>query len=221
MRQTTVALIDDHRLFREGLRSLLSTEPDLKVVAEASNAQEAYESVRATSPDVVVLDLMLPGVSGVLIARELLREDPQRKILALSMVNDEQYIAQALEAGVLGYASKEQATVEVVAAIRRVAQRLPYLAPGVSGAAIDDLRRRARSGREGHEGEAPLATLTRREREIFDLTVQGLATADIARQLLISKRTVETHRARILRKLKAHSATDLVRLAARLGLLPP
>jgi two-component system response regulator NreC len=215
---TTVALVDDHRLFREGLRALLASQSDIKVVAEASDAREAYEIVRQTNPDVAVIDLLLPGVSGIQVARELMREDPKRRLMALSMVRDEQHVAQALDAGMIGYASKEQSMDEVLAAIRTVAQRQPYLAPGISRFVLDDYRR-LRRGQS--EGGAPLASLTHREREVFDLTVAGMATAEIARQLYISKRTVETHRARILRKLGAHSATDLVRFAARMGLLPP
>jgi len=214
--QTHVALVDDHRLFRDGLRSLLEAQPDIRVVGEASEGHEAYAMIRSTRPDVVVLDMLLPGVSGIQVARELLREDPSRKLIALSMVRDEQHVAQALEAGVLGYASKEQSVQEVVAAIRAVAQRQPYLAPAISRSALDEYR----SMRRGDDA-TPLSSLTRREREVFDLTVGGAVTAEIARRLFISKRTVETHRARILRKLNAHSATDLVRLAARLGLLPP
>lgn len=210
-----VALVDDHLLFREGLRAMLATAPDFRVVAEASNAQEAIPAVRASQPEVVVLDVMLPGVSGIAIARELLREDPNRRMLALSMVADEPHVADALAAGVLGYACKSQSAAEVMDAIRTVARGETYLAPQVSGFVVSD-----RKVREGGEGtRSPLAALTAREREIFELCVQGNPTAQIARQLGISPRTVETHRGRILRKLNAHSAVDLVRLAARWGLL--
>jgi DNA-binding NarL/FixJ family response regulator len=215
---TTVALIDDHKLFREGLRALLQSQPGFSVVGEATNAAEALQVVRQTEPDVVVLDMLLPGSNGASVARELLRQNPSRKVIALSMVKDEQHVANALDAGVLGYASKEQSAEDVVAAIKAVAQRQTYLAPGISRVVLEDVRRRPRTPAE--VSTAPLAQLTQREREIFDLTVNGSSTADIASQLFISKRTVETHRARILRKLNAHSATDLVRLAARLGLLP-
>lgn len=210
---TTVALVDDHKLFREGLRALLLSQPGFSVVGEATNAAEALQVVRQTEPDVVVLDMLLPGTGGAAVARELLRQNPTRKVIALSMVKDEQHVASALDAGVLGYASKEQSADDVVSAIRAVAQRQTYLAPGISRAVVDDARR------PPHAEATPLAALTQREREVFDLTVAGIPTAGIARQLFISKRTVETHRARILRKLNAHSATDLVRLAAKLGLL--
>ena len=215
---TTVALVDDHKLFREGLRALLQSHTGFSVVAEATNADEAYQAVRATDPDVVVLDMILPGLGGVTVARELLRENPMRKVMALSMVKDEEHVASALEAGVIGYASKEQSAEDVLAAIRAVAQRQTYLAPGISRAVVEDVRHESRPTRCARRILAAHAA-TQREREVFDLTVGGVPTAGIARQLFISKRTVETHRARILRKLNAHSATDLVRLAAKLGLL--
>jgi DNA-binding NarL/FixJ family response regulator len=216
MTQLRVALVDDHLLFREGLRAMLASAPDLRIVAEASNAQEALPAVRASQPEVVVLDVMLPGVSGIGVARELLREDPNRRVLALSMVADEAHVADALQAGVLGYACKSQSAAEVMEAIRIVARGETYLAPQVSGFVVSDYRR-LRNGAEATR--SPLATLTAREREIFELCIQGNPTAQIARQLCISPRTVETHRGRILRKLNAHSAVDLVRLAARWGLL--
>ncbi len=216
MTPLSVALVDDHLLFREGLRAMLASAPDLRIVAEASNAQEAIPAVRASEPEVVVLDVMLPGVSGIGIARELLRENPKRRLLALSMVADEAHVADALQAGILGYACKSQSAAEVVEAIRTVGRGETYLAPQVSGFVVSDYRR-LRSGDDGVR--SPLATLTAREREIFELCIQGNPTAQIAKQLCISPRTVETHRGRILRKLNAHSAVDLVRLAARWGLL--
>jgi len=204
----TVALVDDHRLFREGLRNLLAATPDVRVVAEASNSEEAFAAVNGTRPEVVVLDLMLPGMSGAAVARELLKTDPRRRMLALSMCEDDAHVSDALQAGVLGYASKRQSAAEVVEAIRTVARGERYLAPELAGVV-----------QTPRPVPSPLASLTAREREIFGLCVTGMASKEIARQLHISPRTVETHRARILRKLDARSAVDLVRLAARWGLL--
>jgi two-component system response regulator NreC len=208
--------IDDHRLFREGLRALLATQPDLEVVGEAAQAQEAYLLLDSADPDLVVLDMALPPGSGVSVAREILRRKPTQRILALSMFLDEEHVAQALEVGVLGYASKELSAPELYSAIRTVAQGHPYLAPSISRVVLDDYMRMRKAGRGP---ETPLRLLTQREREIFGLAVRGLSNQDIASQLCISKRTVETHRGRIMRKLHVHSATDLVRLAARHGLL--
>jgi two-component system, NarL family, response regulator NreC len=206
----TIAVVDDHLLFREGFRALIRSTSDIRIVAEASNSEEALPAVRGTRPEVVVLDVMLPGLSGINIARELLKEDPSRRLLALSMAEDEAHVADALRSGMLGYASKRQSAAEVLDAIRTVGRGERYLAPELSG-----------MGRPpAPPVPTPLASLTAREREIFELCVSGMASKEIARHLHISPRTVETHRARILRKLGARSAVDLVRLAARAGLLP-
>jgi two-component system, NarL family, response regulator NreC len=211
-----LALVDDHRLFREGMRALLATQSDFQLVGEASQAQDVYTLVDRAQPDVLLLDVSLPLASGVSVAREVLRRQPHQRILALSMFVDEEHVAQALEVGVLGYASKELSADELFSAIRSVAHGESYLSPGISRVFLDEYMHMRRSGRGP---ETPLRCLTRREREIFDLAVRGLSNQDIASQLCISKRTVETHRGRIMRKLHVHSATDLVRLAARNGLL--
>ncbi len=211
-----LALVDDHRLFREGMRALLSTQPDFQLVGEASQAQDAYALIDHSQPDVLLLDVSLPLANGVSVAREVLRRQPHQRILALSMFVDEEHVAQALEVGVLGYASKDLSAPELFSAIRSVANGQAYLAPGISRVVLDEYMRMRRTGRGP---DTPLRGLTQREREIFDLAVRGLSNQNIASQLCISKRTVETHRGRIMRKLHVHSATDLVRLAARHGLL--
>jgi len=192
-----LGLVDDHRLFREGLRALLATQPDFQLVGEASQAQDAYALVDQTQPDVLLLDVSLPLASGVSVAREVLRRQPHQRILALSMFADEEHVAQALEVGVLGYASKDLSANELFTAIRSVGRGQAYLGPGISRVVLEEYMRMRRTGRGP---ETPLRGLTQREREIFDLAV-------------------ETHRGRIMRKLHVHSATDLVRLAARHGLL--
>jgi len=149
--------------------------------------------------------------------RELLRRLPQRRVLMLSMLLDEQRVAEALEAGALGYAGKAQSLEEVLEAIRTVAAGRVYVPPVLSRFVVQDYLRLRRGEAKP---DSPLSRLTRREREVFDLIVAGGTTASIAKGLFISQRTVETHRSRILHKLKARSAADLVRLAARLDLLP-
>ncbi len=196
-----LALVDDHRLFREGMRALLSTQSDFQLVGEASQAQDAYALVDDVQPDVLLLDVSLPLASGVSVAREVLRRRPHQRILALSMFADEEHVAQALEVGVLGYATKDLSAAELFAAIRSVGQGQAYLGPGISRVLLEEYMRMRRTGR------GP------------DTPLRGLSNQDIASQLCISKRTVETHRGRIMRKLHVHSATDLVRLAARHGLL--
>jgi DNA-binding NarL/FixJ family response regulator len=211
-----IALVDDHRLFREGIRSLLASNPDFEVVAEAAHADQAYSAIDATKPDVVLLDYFLPGVAGPTVAREILRRGDDNRILMLSMYLDEDRVAQALEAGALGYASKDQSAPELIEAIRAVARGDRYLAPPLSRALLEEY---LRIRRNGARAATPLGALTAREKEIFELAVRGLSNEAIAQHLTISKRTVETHRGRILRKLHVHSATDLVRFAARHGLL--
>lgn len=211
-----LALVDDHRLFREGLRSMILSQPDLTVVGEAADSTEAYTMIEATEPDVLVLDLALPGATGVTVAREVLRRNPQMRILLLSMLVDEEHVAQALEAGVTGYAAKVQSADEVFEAIRAVSEGKAYLSPMISRFVLDEYMRLRKGGEPVH---TPLRALTAREREIFDLSVRGLSNDTISTQLFISKRTVETHRGRIMRKLGVHSAADLVRIAAKHGLL--
>ena len=210
MSSYTVALIDDHQLFLDGLRAVLSTQADLKVVASTSLARAAASAVHESQPDVVVLDLMMPGLSGLSVVRELLRDNPDRRVLALSMIADEPSVSDALEAGVRGYACKSQPASEVVEAIREVARGHSYLAPQLADTVLP---------MPGKRRPRPLDKLTAREREVFDLTVAGRSTRDVAAELTISPRTVETHRARILHKLEAHSALDLVRMAASWGML--
>jgi two-component system response regulator NreC len=204
----TAVLVDDHQLFREGLKRLFELHGHPRVVGEASSAQAACEVVNATRPDVLVLDLVLgEGTSGIDVARHVLERDRRLRILFLSMIKDEGQIAGALQTGALGYATKDQSAEELFEAVRTVAAGTPYLAPSIDPIAIRDPQR------------GDLSTLTMRERQIFDLTVAGLTARAIGDRLGISSRTVETHRVRILRKLDASSATDLVRLAAKAGLL--
>jgi DNA-binding NarL/FixJ family response regulator len=211
-----VALVDDHRLFREGLRALLGTQPDLCVVAEASEAREVPATVESAEPDVVVLDYQLKGIAGPSIVRDLIERDRNRRILVLSMHTEEDRIAQALAAGALGWASKEQDAAELFGAIRTVASGKPYLAPALSHFDLDQY---TRIQRDGKPNSTPLAPLTAREKEVFELVIRGMPNDAIAQTLDISRRTVETHRSRILHKLHAHSVADLMRFAARHGLL--
>ena len=214
--QTTAALVDDHPIFREGLKLLFELHGYPHVVGEASTANDAYELVSATHPDVVVLDLVFPeGASGIAVAQELLQRNPGQRILFLSMVKDEAQVAGALEAGALGYATKDQTAEDLFNAVRTVASGRSYLGTTLKSENVEEHRRLLRS--EPRLGQ--LSSLTVRERQVFDLTVSGLTARDVGDKLSISARTVETHRARILRKLGAHSAADLVRLAARAGLL--
>jgi two-component system response regulator NreC len=198
----TISLIDSQLLFRDGFRGLLAKEDDFSVVSEGDNNAQGIDAVRAQNPDLVIFDL-LPGVGALQLARDLLRDRPGCCLMALTASMDDQSRIDALGIGVLGYASKRQGTADVVAAIRRVAGGDSYLCPLFVGRPLG----------------SPLSGLSLREREVFDLTVEGLGSAEVGHLLRISPRTVETHRAKIQHKLRVHSTIDLVRLAARLGLL--
>jgi DNA-binding NarL/FixJ family response regulator len=212
----TLALVDDHVLFRNGVRALLASQPDLEVVGEAGDARTAYAVVDETSPDVVLLDVNLPGASGLSVARELIRRQPRRKILFVSMYVTEDVVAQGIASGALGYVGKDQEASELVSAIRAVGRGHSYLSPRVSRAFVDDYMRLRRGG---SPDEGPLGLLSTREREVFQLLLSGLTNDGIAKQLSISRRTVETHRTKVLRKLNVHSLAELFRFAARHGLI--
>ena len=211
-----IGIIDDHRLFREGIKELLATVGDLAVVAEAESAAEAREIVEREDVDLLLVDWRLPDLPGDVLLREIRRRRPSLLLIALTMYGDERHVAEAFAAGANGYVCKDLGVSELVKAIRVVRAGGRYLPPTLDGGAPAD----------GFElvsrppnGDSPMGALTRREREIFSLVVRGLRTTEIASQLEISGRTVETHRGRILRKLRVHSTSDLVRLAARHGLL--
>jgi DNA-binding NarL/FixJ family response regulator len=211
-----VALIDDHRLFREGLRAILSREGGLEVTGEAADARAAYQLVEEQRPDVAVVDIGLPGVSGIATTRELKRRGQNCKVLILSMHAGEDFVSQALSAGASGYALKDQAASEIVEAINAVGAGGSYLSPSISRFVVKDFLR-LRRGESGPSG--PCDVLSVREREVFDLLVRGYSNEGIAGELCISVRTVETHRAHLMKKLNLHSLVDLLRFAARNGLI--
>jgi DNA-binding NarL/FixJ family response regulator len=210
-----IAIVDDHRLFREGLKALLSIHDDVRVVAEAENAEAGKLIIQREDVDVVLVDLRLPDVPGAIFIREAHRKRPSLKLVALTMFNDEQHMAEAFAAGATAYVAKDAPPSELLQAIRTAHAGGRYVPPAFAARAAELFSGRTDSA----ANHSALAGLTRREREIFALVVRGLRTSDIAGQLDISARTIETHRARILRKLRAHSTGDLVRFAALHGLL--
>jgi DNA-binding NarL/FixJ family response regulator len=204
-----VILVDDHELFREGLRVLLDARGDLTVVATADDARSAL-TVAAQHPcDLVLVDVTLPGSNGITLVRDLKRADPRRPVMMLSSSHHHDIVADALDAGAEGYALKDQSPQQLVEAIRAVVAGQRYLAP-----ALRDTIRRP-DGRSGRGGL--LSALSAREREIFDLLVRGYNNGEIAKELFISVKTVETHRTHVMRKLDVHNIGDLLRLAARHG----
>jgi DNA-binding NarL/FixJ family response regulator len=211
---TTAALIDDHAVFRDGLKMLFEAQGGPLVVGEASDSKEAIHVVAATRPDVVLLDLVFPGgESGLSIARQLLGQNRMERILFCTMSKEPSRVADAFEAGALGYVTKDQSAQELLEAVRAVASGRRYVGSTLS---LEDVEGQRRALQDRHR---QLDVLTARERQVFDLTIAGFTASAIGAQLSISTRTVETHRARILAKLGAHSASDLVRIAARVGVL--
>lgn len=207
--QARTLLVDDHPLFRHGLRAALATDPDILVVAEAGTSDEACRLARTLEIDGAVIDLLLPPASGISVAYALREARPRCWILGLSVVDEPGLIADMLRAGATGYALKTQPLEEIENAIHQVMLGLPYLPPTVSREAVEAQLART--------GPTPLARLTRREREVFELMIRGYSNAEIATRLFISLRTAETHRQRITKKLSARAVSELQRLAARYG----
>jgi DNA-binding NarL/FixJ family response regulator len=204
----TAALIDDHPIFRDVVKLLFEQRGGPEVIAEASEPGEALDLVSATRPDVVLLDMVFStDTGGVELAKQLLARNPAQRILFVSMVKDAAKVADAIRTGALGYVTKDQTPAELFRAVTEVLAGHPYFT--------------ARMGTDRGTPHRPdvLATLTARERQVFDLVVAGLSSRSIAQRLTISPRTVETHRSRVMAKLAVHTAADLVRFAARLGLL--
>jgi len=206
-----IVVVDDHAVVRSGLRLLLAAEDDLAVVGEAGNAREAVFEVRARKPDVILLDVVMPGESGIEALPKLLHEAPGAKVLVLSMQDDPNYVREAFAAGASGYVLKEAADTEVVAAIREVAAGGRYVHPELGARLIDAETAAARRAEED--------PLSEREREVLRLLALGHTNQEISKQLYISVRTAETHRAHIMQKLRLSSRAELVRYALEQGLL--
>jgi two-component system response regulator NreC len=208
---TRVLLVDDHAVVRAGLRRVLEAEPDFEVVGEAGTARDAVLEARATKPDVILLDVVMPGESGVDALPRLLKEAPGTKVLVLSMQDDPRYVREAFAAGASGYVLKEAADSEVVGATREVAAGGRYLHPAL-GARLISAEAEARAAMEADP-------LSDREREVLRLLALGHTNQEIAKMLFISVRTTETHRAHIMQKLRLKTRAELVRYALAHGLL--
>jgi len=208
-----VLIVDDHAVVRSGLRYVLEAEDDIDVVGEAADARHAVFETRATKPDVVLMDVVMPGKSGIEAIPEVLKDAPDAKILILSMQDDPRYVREAFAAGAAGYILKEAADTDLVAAVREVASGGRYVHPALGArlvAADAEERRRAE--------DDPLSD---RERDVLRLLALGHTNQEIAKHLFISVRPAETHRAHIMQKLQLGSRAELVRYALAEGLLDP
>jgi len=215
MKPIRVLLADDHTLVRAGIRSLLENMEGIEVIAEAGDGREALRLVRTHRPDVVLMDIAMPGLNGLEAAARIAKKCPNVRVIILSMHVNEEYVLQALRAGAAGYMVKGADAAELEIAIRAVARGETYLSPMVSKHVVTDYIQRI-------SGEtSPLELLTPRQREVLQLIAEGYSTKKIARTLKISVKTVETHRMQLMERLDIHDIAGLVRYAIRIGLVKP
>lgn len=210
--RVTILLADDHAVVRDGLRALIDASHDLKVIGVAGNGREAVAEAQRLRPDVVIMDIAMPELDGVEATRRIVEKCPDTRVLILSMYLSAEHIYRALQAGAQGYVLKESAGEEVVEAIRAVRAGKRYLSHRITETVIDDYLR---------EGTtlSPLDSLSLRERDVLQLVVEGRTNVAIAQALSLSPKTVETYRARIMKKLKVHDTVELVKFAMRHGLV--
>lgn len=211
---TTVVLADDHHLVRQGLRSVLEAAQDIRVVGEAGDGLEAVRAVERLRPRVLVVDRMMPGLSGLEVTRQVSRRFPATRIVVLSMYADEQYVLEALRNGATAYVLKASQAADLFEAIRRAAAGLRFLSLQLHDLSIEAYAQAAQVAPLD-----PYETLSDREREVLQLAAEGHSNTHIAERLFISPRTVEVHRGHMMRKLNLHTQTDLIRYALRRGLL--
>lgn len=211
--ESRIVIAEDHTILREGLRSLLSSEPELRVVGEAKDGREAIRRVEQLEPDLILMDLSMPRMNGVEAIREIKNRIPETKVLALTVHKAEEFVLEVLQAGADGYVLKDASSEELVMAIRSVLEGQRYLSPAVSQMVIEGYL----AGRK--TGESPWDTLTKREREILKLIAEGHKNKEIADYLCISVKTVEKHRANLMKKLDLHSAAALTAYAMERGLV--
>ncbi|MCA2218354.1 response regulator [Jidongwangia harbinensis] len=213
---TRILLADDHALVRRGVRLILEGEPDLTVVAEAADGAEAVEQARTERPDLAILDIAMPRLTGLQAARELTRNQPGLRILFLTMYDNEQYFFEALRVGAAGYVLKSVADRDLVEACRAAMRDEPFLYPGAETELMRTYLQRAREG-----DPPPARAITDREEEVLKLVAEGHSTKEIAELLFISVKTVERHRSNILQKLGLRDRLELTRYAIRVGLIEP
>ncbi len=212
---TTIVLADDHLIVREGLRMLLQAEPDFSVIGETGDGLEAIQLVEKCKPDVLIADLMMPGLSGLEVTRQVSQRFPATRIVVLSVRAAEAYVLEALKNGASAYVLKASGSADLARAVREVMAGRRYLSAPLSERAIEAYVRKANEAKLD-----PYDTLTGREREVLQLAAEGLTNAEIAERLAVSATTAMTHRSNLMKKLGLHNQTELVRFAMRRGILP-
>jgi two-component system, NarL family, response regulator NreC len=215
MAEIRILLADDHTVVRQGLRKIIEAQPGWSVVAEAGNGREAVRQAEDLEPDIAVLDIGMPELTGIEAARQISRKVPSVRILILSMYSQESYVVEVLQAGARGYLLKDSADVDLIRAIKAISQGKSFFSPAVAKVMLDDyVRRLAQKGITDRYD-----ALSEREREIFQLIAESRSNKEIAERLCISVSTVETHRAHIMEKLDVHSAAEIVLYAVRRGII--
>jgi DNA-binding NarL/FixJ family response regulator len=212
-----VVLADDHKIMRDGLKSMLVRQMDIEVVGEAETGREAIDKARELSPDVVVMDIGMRELNGIDATKIMTRDLPSVRVVALSMHSDRRYVSEMLAAGAAAYLLKDSAFDELTVAIRAVAAGRTYLSAGITGGGVEDYLRRL-SGSEGSVAPAAARGLSAREREVLQLIAEGLSTKEIAAKLHLSVKTVETHRRQMMDKLGIFNIAGLIKFAVREGL---
>jgi two-component system response regulator NreC len=217
MDEIRLMLVDDHEVVRTGLRMLLESQPDIKIVGEASSGSEALTVASETQPDVIVMDITLPDITGIEATKRIKESFPKISIVALTIHEDEQYFFEMLQAGATGYVPKRAAPDDLISAIRSASVDEIYIYPSLAKSLVSDFLSRSSSDKENKS----LELLTPRESEVLALLAEGFSNQQIAEELVISKHTVARHRENLMRKLELHSRGDLVKYAIRKGLINP
>lgn len=207
-----IMIVDDHKIVREGLRSLIEENGEYAVVGEADNGRDALKMARHLNPDIVIMDVAMREMNGIEATRQLLSQQPDICVLALSMHSDSRFVKQMLEAGALGYLVKENAFEEIILALRALMRGKIYVSPQASGGILQDVAQQQVSE------TGPQPVLTAREKETLQLIAEGHSTANIAERLFISVKTVETHRKKMMDKLDLRSVAELTKYAIREGI---
>jgi len=214
-RKTKVVIVEDHKLFREGLKSMLADKTGLEVVGEAGDGLEAIRIVKKIRPDIMLLDLSMPKMNGISVMKEIKSQFPETKIMALTIHESDQYVLEAFEAGADGYCLKDAGRNELMVAVDSVLQGKRYISPSISGSVLEGYL----TGRKKLKSQTSWDTITQREREVLKLLGEGYQNKEISDMLFISVKTVEKHRANIMNKLDLHNAAALTAYAIEHGLV--
>jgi two-component system response regulator NreC len=214
MRKIKVVVADDHTILRQGIKALLDNQEGIEVVGEAKDGREAIKTIEELLPDVILMDIAMPGLNGLEATRRIKKKFPKTKVVVLTMHANEEYIFQILNAGADGYLVKETAFQDLISAINAVHKGAAFMSPSISKKVMTDYIQRAQG-----EEKVGFDTLTTREREILQLVAEGNSNKKIAKALFISPKTVETHRAHIMDKLNIHDRAGLIKYAIRKGMI--